>query len=107
MKIGLWLASRVACRASDSLSCFAESMFSDEPDVWIKRGAWHVNLARQLAAHEPDGCLFRMIDEPASAVWIDVKGKPPPLDQIPTMQWRAWAVFINTEKLVQTLRRRR
>jgi hypothetical protein len=71
-----------------------------EQDTWIKRGRWRVNVARGLAAHDGDGCVFRVIRDPSAAFWIEANGSPPPLDQIATMQSRAFAVFWLIEKLL-------
>jgi hypothetical protein len=71
-------------------------------DRWIARGAFEINLARRIVRHA--GCSFRIVDEPPCALWIDTEGAPPPLDQVPTMQSRAWVVFYMTEKTEAQLR---
>lgn len=70
---------------------------------WITRGQWRVNLAGGLAAHDPDGCVFRIIREPLSAICIEARGVPPPVEQLSVLQARATAVFWLTEKLVERL----
>jgi hypothetical protein len=73
---------------------------------WIARGQWHVNLAEGLAAHGPDGCVFRIVREPLSAICIEARGAPPPVEQLAVLQARATGVFWTTERLIETLNRR-
>ena len=80
-------------------------MDSELEDRWFMRGAFEVNVKLRLVRHRQ--CLFRIIDEPACALWVDAEGAPPPLDELPLMQSRAWAVFYLTEKMVEQLRRMR
>jgi hypothetical protein len=80
-------------------------MDSDLENRWIVRGRFEVHVGRRLVRHR--GCLFRIVDEPACALWVETEGPLPSLDDLPLMQSHAWAVFYLTEKMVEQLYRMR
>jgi hypothetical protein len=75
-------------------------------EEWITCGAWRVNVAKGLAAHDGTGSVFRIIRDPLCAVWIH-SDVTPPMAELGTLQAQAVAVFWATERLLARIQRGR